>query len=176
MTVLGAVIAYFSFFTILTNLIVALGLTCSLLLSNSRWGRYFSSALVTSGTALCITIVRVLYSLLLRHLGNPEGFQKIADVLLHDVVPLAYVAYWIFFVPKGRLRWRDTVWWSIYPLVYLASVMIRGAVSGRYPYPFIDANALGYARILSHATMLFAGFLLAGLPVVAVDKWQRRAA
>jgi hypothetical protein len=80
-------IAYFSFFTILTNLIIAVGLTCSLLLADSRWGSFFS----LSGTALYTAIVGALYSFLLRHLWNPEGSQKIADVLLHDVVPLAYV-------------------------------------------------------------------------------------
>ena len=42
-TVISAVIAYFSFFTILTNLIVALGLSFSLLAPNSRRGRYFST-------------------------------------------------------------------------------------------------------------------------------------
>src|SRR5260370_12621372 len=114
-----------------------------------------------------------LYSFLLRQLWNPEGFQKIADVLLHDVGPLAYVTYWIPLVPKGRLRWRDTVWWSIYPLVYLALIMIRGAISGPYPYPFIHAGSLGYAPALSNAMMLFAGFLAAGLLLVAVDKLQR---
>jgi hypothetical protein len=91
MTVLGAVIAYFSFYTILTNLIVAVGLTCSLLLADSRCGSFFSSPVLVSGTALYTAIVGALYSFLLRHLWNPEGSQKLADVLLHDVVPLAYV-------------------------------------------------------------------------------------
>jgi hypothetical protein len=173
MTLLGAVIAYLSFFTILTNLIVAVGLTCSLLLADSRWGGFFSSPVVVSGTALYTAIVGALYSFLLRQLWNPQGFQKIADVLLHDVVLLAYVTYWILFVPKGRLRWRDTAWWSIYPLVYLALILIRGAISGRYPYPFIHAGSLGYARALSNAMTLFAGFLAAGLLLVAMDKLQR---
>src|SRR5579863_1803106 len=57
MTVVGAVIAYFSFFTILTNLTVALVLTYSLLAPNSRWGRFFSGAVVASGTALYIAMV-----------------------------------------------------------------------------------------------------------------------
>jgi hypothetical protein len=51
--------------------------------------------------------------------------------------------------------------------------MIRGAISGRYPFPFIHAGSLGSARVLSNAMMLFAGFLAAGLLLVAVDKLQR---
>jgi hypothetical protein len=173
MTVIGAVIAYFSFFTILTNLIVAFGLTFSLSAPHSRWGNFFSSAVVTSGTALYIAMVGAVYFLLLRHLWDPEGLQKIADVILHGIVPVMYVAYWILFVPKGGLRWKDPLWWSIYPLVYLAWVLIRGIVSGRYPYPFIDVGDLGYVYALSNAAMLLATFLVAGLAVVAVTRWQQ---
>jgi hypothetical protein len=154
MTVLGGVIAYFSFFTILTNLIVALVLTYSLFAPQSRGGRFFSSAVVASGTALYIAVVGAVYSFLLRHLWDPEGLQKIADVILHDVVPVLYVACWILFVPKSGLRWKDALSWSIYPLIYLAWVLMRGAISGRYPYPFIDAAQLGYARVLLNAAML----------------------
>ena len=45
MTLIGAILTYFSFFTLLTNLLVALVLTFSLLAANSRWGRFFSTPL-----------------------------------------------------------------------------------------------------------------------------------
>jgi hypothetical protein len=173
MTEIGAVIAYFSFFTILTNLIVAIGLTLSLLAPNSRWGRFFSSTVVASGTALYIAMVGAVYSLLLRHLWNPEDLQRIADVILHDVVPVMYVAYWILFVPKSALRWKDPLSWSIYPLIYLAWILMRGAISGRYPYPFVDAGQPGYSQVLLNSAMLLTFFLLVGLAVVAVARWQR---
>ncbi|MGA9587457.1 MAG: Pr6Pr family membrane protein [Terracidiphilus sp.] len=173
MTLSAAVITYFSFFTILTNLIVAIGLTFSLLAPNSRWGRFFSSTVVASGTALYIATVGAVYALLLRHSWNPEGLQKIADIILHDVVPLMYVAYWILFVAKSGLRWKDTLSWSIYPLVYLAWILLRGAISGRYPYHFVDAAQLGYQQVLLNSAMLLASFLVVGFAMVAVAKWQR---
>jgi len=171
MALSGAIVAYFSFFTILTNLIVALGLTCSLAAPDSRWGRFFSSTVVASGTALYITVVGAVYSLLLRRLWDPECFQKIADIILHDAVRVLYVVYWMLFVPKGGLRWKDALSWSIYPLVYLAWVLIRGAVSGRYPYPFIDVGALGYTHVLFNAVLLLASFMVAGLAMVAATRW-----
>jgi hypothetical protein len=146
MTLIGAVITYFSFFTILTNLIAALGLTFSLLAPSSRWGAFFSSAGVSSGTALYIAMVGTVYSLLLRHLWNPEGLQKVADVILHDVVPVTYVAWWILFVPKSGLRWKDTLSWSIYPMVYLAWILLRGAIAG-----FIHTHSL---MLVSLATQM----------------------
>jgi hypothetical protein len=113
MTVIGAILTYFSFFTLLTNLIVALVLTFSLLVPDSGWGRFFSSSVVATGTALYITMVGLVYSFLLRHLWNPEGLGKLTDILLHDVVPVLYVAFWIFFVPKSRLRWKNPLSWAI---------------------------------------------------------------
>jgi hypothetical protein len=175
MTMIAAVIAYFSFFTILTNLIVALCLTFSLVAPNSRWGRFFSSPIVASGTALYIATVGASYSLLLRHLWNPQGLQRIADVTLHDVVPVLFVAYWIFFVPKSGLRWKDTLSWSVYPLVYLTWVLMRGAITGLYPYHFIDVGQIGYPRALLNAAMLFASFLVVGIAVVAIGRRQRPA-
>jgi hypothetical protein len=41
---------------------------------------------------------------LLRHLWHPQGWQFIADELLHDVMPLLFLGYWWFCVPKGTLR------------------------------------------------------------------------
>jgi hypothetical protein len=172
MSMIGAILTYFSFFTLLTNLIVALVLTFCLLAPNSSWGRFFSSPVVSTGTALYIAMVSAVYSLLLRHSWNPEGLDKLADIILHDVVPILYVGFWILFVPKSGLRWKNTLSWTIYPMIYLAWILIRGAISGRYPYPFVDVGQLGYPRVLLNSGMLLAIFLAAGLAVVAAARWK----
>ena len=162
---------YFSFFTILTNLLVAVGLTLSSVAPSSRWGSVFSRPAAASGTAIYIAIVGVTYSFLLRDLWNPQGAEKVADVLLHDFVPLLYVAYWLVFVPKGRLRWNDVLYWLPYPLIYFGYSLVRGAMTGWYPYPFIDVNGIGYARVFTNAAMLVCGFLAVASLTVAGDRW-----
>jgi hypothetical protein len=174
LTIVGAVVTYFSFFTILTNLLVALQLTLSLWMPNSTIGSYFSRTAVTSATAAYIAMVGACYSLLLRHLWDPEGLQKTADIILHDAVPVLYVIYWLIFVPKSPLRWKVVLWWLIYPLAYLFCVLVRGALVGRYPYPFIDAGALGYSRTLSNAALLLCAFLAVGLFVIALTRRMGR--
>jgi hypothetical protein len=172
MTLIGAVLTYFSYFTLLTNLLVALVLTFSFIAPNSRWGRFFSSPVVATGTALYIAMVGLVYSFLLRHSWNPEGLDKLTDIILHDFVPVMYVAFWIFFVPKSGLRWKNSVSWAIYPIIYLAWILIRGAISGRYPYPFVDVGQLGYPRVLLNSVVLLAIFLVIGFAVVAVARWK----
>jgi hypothetical protein len=161
---------YFSFFTILTNLLVAFATTLSSVAPSSRWGSMFSRPVAASAIAIYIGVVGVTYSFLLRDLWHPQGAEKIADVLLHDFVPLAFVAYWLFFVSKGWLRWKDTLYWLPYPLIYFVYSLIRGAVTGWYPYPFIDVNSLGYARVIINAAMLVCGFLVVALLTVVGDR------
>jgi hypothetical protein len=173
-TLVAGLISFFSYFTILTNLLAAVVLSCSARAPKAGLGAFFASVTVRSGTAVYIAIVGIVYSLLLRHIWNPQGWQKVADVLLHDLIPLLYLAYWVIFVRKSSLVWRDAVWWLTYPAVYFAYTLVRGAALGWYPYPFLDANALGYSRVSINAVMLLVGFLLMGLLAVGIGRWMGR--
>jgi hypothetical protein len=175
-TLFAGLITFFSYFTILTNLLVAVVLSLSVWAPNARWGNFVSRATVQSGTAVYIAIVGIVYSLLLRQIWNPQGWQKLADVLLHDLIPLLYVAYWVIFVRKNSLLWKDALWWLTYPAAYFAYTLLRGAASGWYPYPFVDPSALGYSRVSMNAVMLLAAFLLMGLLVVGIGRWMGRTA
>jgi hypothetical protein len=128
---------------------------------------------VQAATAAYIAIVGIVYRLLLRQLWNPQGAQWVADVILHDVIPIGYVLYWLVFAPRDGLRWQDAVAWLVYPGLYLLYVLARGAVSGLYPYPFVDVHMLGYGGVLARAAVLLLVFLGMGLLVVAVGRWTR---
>ena len=169
----GAVIFYFSFFTILTNFLIAAQLSSLLWLPQTRLGRWFSRATVQAASATYIVIVAGTYSLLLRNVWDPQGLQKLADVLLHDVVPLVYVGYWLFFATKHGLRRSDALRWMVYPLAYLAYSLARGGITGEYPYPFLNASALGYERTLINAAMLTGAFLVVAWGVIFLGRWLR---
>ena len=173
LAMLGEVITYFSFFTILTNLLVALVFTAVAVPPAAGWVQFFSSPSVQGGTAVYIAIVGIVYQFLLRQLWNPQGAQLLCDMLLHAVFPLGYVVYWLVFAPRTGLRWMDAVVWLVYPGVYLVYVLVRGAVSGLYPYPFVDVNVLGYAGVLARAAVLMAVFLGMGFLILAVSRWMR---
>lgn len=173
-TLVAGIIIFISYFTILTNLLVAVVLSLSVGASGSRWGAFLSRATVQSGAAVSIAIVGIVYSLLLRQIWDPQGWQKLADMLLHDLIPLLYVGYWAIFVRKSSLRWKDAFWWLTYPAAYFAYTLLRGAVSGWYPYPFLDPSGLGYSRVSVNAVGLLAAFLLTGLLLVAIGRWMGR--
>ena len=174
-TSLHAIVNYFSFFTILTNLLVALGTSLPLIAGNTAAGQFFLRPSVQSAIAVYIAIVGITYSLLLRHMWNPQGMQKLADVLLHDVVPVVYVVFWIFLVPKFTLRWSDAVRWLTFPVVYMAYTLVRGFISHWYPYYFIDVDTIGLSRSLIHSAALLLAFLGLGLLLVAIGRWTARS-
>ena len=169
--IFSAIANYFSYFTILTNIIVAGGSTCCLFFYDSGAGKFFLRPGVQAGTAMQISIVGIVYSLVLRELWEPKGLQLVADIILHDAIPLLYVIYWIFLAPKGLLKWSDPVLWLAYPMIYSVYSLIRGFYTDRYPYPFIDVTKLGYRSVFINMLILLTGFLILGMLIVFLDKY-----
>ena len=175
-SLLGGLVNFFSFFTVLTNTLAAVVLSYALVNRPSAARRFFLFPVVSSGIAVSMVVVGLAYSLLLRHLWSPGGWQFIADELLHDVMPLLFLGYWWFCVPKGTLRLKHIGYWVIYPLVYFAYVLLRGHELGQYQYPFIDVGALGYPQVFMNAGGILVGFVLVALALVGLDKILKPAA
>jgi len=173
-SLLGGLVSFFSYFTVITNTLVAVVLTCAVTDRESAARRWFLQPWVSSAIAVSIAVVGLAYSILLRHLWHPQGWQFIADELLHDVMPLVFLAYWWLCVPKGTLRLKHLPLWLIYPLVYFAYTLLRGHLLGAYAYPFIDVALLGYPQVFVNAGGILAGFVLVALLVMGIDRWQGR--
>lgn len=167
-----ALIRFFSYFTIQINILAALVLTAfALKASSDEW---LVHPFVRSAIAVYIAMVGITYHTLLRHLWDPQGAQWVADMSLHTVMPAFYLMFWLACVRKAGLRWYDPLLWLIYPLFYLAFVLVRGRVSGFYPYPFIDAGALGYAGVAVNTAWLLIVCAALGAVLVVVGWWLAR--
>jgi len=150
---------FFSYFTILTNLLVAVSLSLSLFTRGAAH-RFFSRFHVQTAIAVYIFIVGLGYNLLLRHLWRPQGLQWLADELLHDMVPVLYIVYWSFFLPIKRLPGIHIFSWLIYPFLYASYALLRGALDGFYAYPFIDVNRMGLSSVLLNIGALLVVFIV----------------
>ena len=169
-TVGGILVQLLSYFTILSNILVAKSLTVSLLAPTSKWGKYFSSASVTGAITVYIATVGITYNIILRNLIILEGFSILANELLHVVVPVLYVIYWILFTTRARLKWSEIYYWLIYPLIYLIYILIRGAISGYYPYPFVDVGRLGYSNVVINSLGMIAGFVVLSVLLILTGR------
>ena len=171
---LEATVRYFSFFTILTNIIVALALTLPWLAPQSRVGQFFDRPSVRTAILAYIIIVAVIYHYLLAKLWNPQGWELIADTIEHVVTPALYIIGWVLFVQKGTVRWKSAVVWLGYPLVYAVYSLIHGAVTESYPYPFINVSNLGYDKVFTNMAVLVFVFLGLGVALIGIDRRMGR--
>lgn len=167
-------IRYFSYFTILTNLLVALCCTWVAVSPQRRWGAFFSKTQTLTAITVYILVVGIVYNIILRFLWQPKGLQKLVDELLHSVIPILFLLYWLLFVNKQTLQWKQIFSWLAYPLVYLLFILVRGSFSGFYPYPFVNVDDLGMNKVLLNSVAITALFIITGLLLIAAGKWQYR--
>ncbi len=168
------VFMYLGYFTVLTNLLVAVALTAAAGAWRGAFGDFWRRPGTATALAASITIVGLVYLLVLRFIWEPKGLLLLADVLLHYVMPSLYLLYWWVAVPKRGLNWRALPWWWTYPLAYLVYALVRGAIAQVYPYPFIDVGALGGATVARNALGILIGYSAVALLLIAAGRFQSR--
>jgi hypothetical protein len=153
------------FFTIIANLLAAIVMT-----GIALGRRGFGTPVLVGGVTIAMLLVGVVYALLLRGLLELSGGAALADLLLHSVTPVLVPLYWIAFAPKGGLAWRDPLVWAGLPIVYFGYALLRGAVEGVYPYPFMNVTRIGWGATLANALAMAIGFLVTGFLLVWLDR------
>lgn len=167
-SLVGAVVYYFSFFTILTNIALVLIYLSELLGADSLG--WFRSPVTRGMMAAAITLVMLFYHVVLAGLWAPQGWFKAADVTLHYITPMLYLLWWLFVQPHRRLRFRDIPPMLLPPLLYLAYAMIRGTIVGEYPYPILEAHKLGYPQVALNVLFVLVGLALLCAVAVGTDR------
>lgn len=165
---------YFSYFTILTNLLVGTACVMPAVRPEGRVGRFFLRPDVRGAVALYVILMALVYLVLLAPIYHPQGAQKWVNHILHRAVPLLFLADWVLLVPRDVLMPRHVMAWLAFPLIYGGYTLVHGAWSGWYPYPFIAVDRLGYPTVLANVVGLTAGFLLAGLLLIGADRMLSR--
>jgi hypothetical protein len=169
-----AAIRFLSYFTILSNILVALAMTLPWAAPDTRAGRFFQEPSVRTAILVYIIIVAVIYHYLLAPLWNPQGSQLVADTIEHVVVPALYIVDWVLFVPKGTLQFKSAFAWLGFPFAYAGYSLAHGAATGFYPYPFLDVATLKLERVLVNMGVLVAVFAGLGLLLIALDRGLAR--
>ena len=165
-SVFQAIWRFFGFFTILTNCAVAVVATAIAVRPNST----MANAKARLATATAITIVGLVYSVALRAIWHPTGWQAVVDHALHDATPLLFLLTW-FFSGHGQLQWRNAVWAVLPALVYFIYALIRGAADGWYAYWFLDPASLPPAQMATNVALLLLAFSVVAFGFISLDKW-----
>lgn len=151
---------FFSYFTIQSNLIA-----CGVfLIGAARWRTPTSARweLVRGQAVLVMTVTFVVFALLLSGTDVDVALPWVNSVV-HQVMPIAVIVDWLIDPPQHRLAFARSLRWLAYPLVWTAYTLIRGAVTGWYPYPFLDPANGGYGTVALYIVAILAfGAALSG--------------
>lgn len=168
MAIAETTIRFFSYFTILTNILVAVYLSSMALYKNND-SLFHKPGTLTAVTTY-ITIVGLVYQFILRSTWNPTGMQKVVDELLHSVMPVLTIIYWYLYEQKRTVFFKQIPAWLIYPLAYLVFILLRGQFSGFYPYPFVDVGNIGLSKALINSGILVAIFYAVCAAFITIGK------
>lgn len=158
---------YFAYFTIQSNFLIAL--TSTVLARDPHEDRPGWRAARLAGI-VGITVTALVYVTLLRGLLELDGANWLADLLLHQVVPLLSLAAWVVAGPRPRIGAREVAYALAWPVLWLAWTLLVGQVDGWVPYPFLDPDEDGWAAV----AVACAGITVLFLLLFALYAWLDR--
>lgn len=163
-TVLNAVWQMLRYFTILTNLTIAV------VMARAVWSGARPSSQVSAAITTWIIVVAAVYHGLLYQGHNPATLRFWTDQGLHTAVPVLTVVWWVVRADKSGLRITQPVKWAIGPIGYLIYVLTRGLSDGTYPYFFIDPRVTTWPAIAAWVTAMAVLFVALGMVLVALSR------
>jgi hypothetical protein len=163
--ILNSIVRFFSFFTILSPILVSICFTTLLF----KFSTLFKSYKTQTAISVYISIVAIVYNIFLRFIWEPTGLQKIVDELLHVVNPILFVAFWFISKNKIYISYTFTFKILIFPLIYLFSVLSIGHYSKYYPYPFLEVNSIGFSNLIINCIVITVAFILISLSFIFIS-------
>jgi len=168
-----ATIRFLSFFTILTNILVAVYFSFQVF--GAKHPRLFVHKPGTlTALTVYITVVGLGYQVLLRHLWSPTGLQWLVDELLHSVIPVLVILYWYLYEHTAAVYFQRIFTWLLYPFIYLIYILLRGNISGFYPYPFVNVANLGLTQVVINSFLFALVFVLVSCVFIGLGRNIRR--
>lgn len=158
---------YFSYFTIDSNLIAA-----GLLLAGATMWRSDDHAtldFLRGAGVLYMTVTGVVFTLLLSGTDVDTAIPWV-NTVVHEAGPLVILADWFVVPPQRRISGARSIVWLGFPLVWTIYTLIRGAISGRYPYPFLNPVNGGYATVTVYMVAILVFMVLLAIGIAAVSR------
>lgn len=178
------IIEQLSYFTLVSNMAVALVMILGLLQIynliklNQTYLRVFKGATIISAltTVLIYSFVLIPY---LRTNNIDYEIFSLEDLLLHYITPGFVLLDYLLFDQKGQYRIKDIIAFVYFPIGYLLYLVIyvllggRFSISGGYtifPYFFLDYITYGIVQTLGYILLVLITFVGLGLLLYWFDQ------
>ena len=118
---------------------------------------------------LGIVITGLVFGLVLAGLVHPTGLGAWVNAGFHYFSPWWALAGWLLFGPRPRIGWPTVAWAFAWPIAWVGYTFIHGAVTGWYPYPFLNAHTHGYAVAVRNTGVVVLLGIVIALVLKALD-------
>ncbi len=153
------IVNFFSYFTVENNIIFAFTILLSAFATASGKSSRFLDSLRGFSTVFMV-VVGIGFAILLSGIeGIPLTAVPWDNTVLHYIIPVAAVVDYLIDRPKHRLYFSRSFLWMIYPVAYIIYALVRGQLTGWYPYPFLNPANDGWMSV---------GITIGGLFVLSV--------
>ena len=139
---------YFAYFSIQGTLIAGVMLAYTGWLSWTGTPEKKQVTIARMSATTYSVVIAVVYNALLRDLppvAADVGYDwpTAPNEMLHVWAPILLTIEWLVFTKHKALRWNAAFWAWAFPFAWLVFTIARGAVTGWWPYFFIDPTDEG---------------------------------
>lgn len=140
------------FFTILTNLLMS-----ATMLRIAATGKRLPFGWMSMVT-VSMVMVGLVYHTLLAHLFTFTGLRWWIDQALHSILPAFMLWFWLMETSRYEPRGGNPLLWLCWPAAYTLYILLRGTLTGYYPYPFLNIGRIGLAAAVTNMAGLIVAF------------------
>lgn len=170
---------YFAYFTIQTALInIVVLIVGGVLAFRTPIDPPLYAAIRASVFAYAV-VTGVVYNLLLRGIPNDDGYiaPPWPNENLHVWIPIYIALDWLLNPTRPRLRWSTMALAVSFPLIWVGVTMVRGALTGWYPYPFLEPyGPAGVPGVVQYVVGIAVLIIVLAALAVAITRLHHRVA
>ncbi len=169
--VVGRLLDFASYFTILSNVVVIVVLFA---LWRGRIGPTPVWRALRMDSLLMITVTGLIFAIVLAPEAKLQGLEYVTNTIEHYITPALTVITFLIWGPRGWFRLTTVFTALILPLLWVAYSLARGAVIDAYPYGFLDVATLGWGKALVNIGGVLVLGIVLGLVYLGLDRLLSR--
>jgi len=163
------------YFTNLNLLFCLIYFVLSILLGNKQLLNDFIGFII-----ICVTVTMIVNHFILVPNNKKTSYSyknfSFSDIVVHYLVPVITIAYWIIFMEKGHFEYYYPFIWTIPFLIYILIIIFRAHYGKlledsktRYPYHFIDIDKLGVRKFGKNVLIVSLLIIILGYVFLLID-------
>lgn len=127
---------------------------------------------------IAILVTFLVYNILLTDNMFGNGWNNLGNLTKHIICPLLFIFDYILFDKHHQLKIKDCFLCTVLPLIYVAFILIRGALVPSnykgtiYPYFFLNVSDIGYLKVSLWIITLVVIFIILAFILYLYDKLE----